>query len=235
MPASAIDGADDQPEPRGARARRRAARRAGSRRTSARGTWCIALVDARDLQEAADDREHRQRAHGDLHRRLALGDVVLRAGEADVGVLDLAGHRVGRLGRVVEVPVLELLRLRARVAGERAEDHPERVDGGHERADVAGDAEDRRASRRARTRAKDLVLGEEAGEGGMPDSARPPITMQRERERHRLAEAAHAVEVLDAAHRRDDRAGGHEQQRLEERVRHQVEHARRRRRPTRRP
>ena len=32
-----------------------------------------------------------------LHRPLALGDVVLGAGEADVGVLGLAGHRVRRL------------------------------------------------------------------------------------------------------------------------------------------
>ena len=53
----------------------------------------------------------RQRAHRELHRQRALGDVVLRAGEADVGVLDLAVGRVGRLLGVVQVAVLELARL----------------------------------------------------------------------------------------------------------------------------
>ena len=43
-------------------------------------------------------------AIADLHRPLALGDVVLGAGEADVGVLGLAGRRVGVLA-VVEVAV----------------------------------------------------------------------------------------------------------------------------------
>ena len=59
---------------------------------------------------------------------LALGDVVLGAGEADVGVLDLAvgGVRVD-LG-VVQVALFELDRLGHGVAPERAEDHPERVD-----------------------------------------------------------------------------------------------------------
>ena len=72
--------------------------------------------DLRDLQQAADDRQQRERAHRDLHRRLALGDVVLGPGEADVGVLDLAvgGVRVD-LG-VVQVAFLELERLRHRVA-----------------------------------------------------------------------------------------------------------------------
>ena len=125
-----------------ARPSARASRRARSPRTSARGSGA-ALSHARDLQEAADDREHGQRAHRDLHRHRALGDVVLGAGEADVGVLDLAGRRVGRLRRVVEVPVRELLGLRAHLAVEGAEDHPERVDRGQERAEVAGDAEER--------------------------------------------------------------------------------------------
>jgi hypothetical protein len=44
----------------------------------------------RDLQDAADHRQHRQRAHGGLHRPLPLGDVVLGTGEAHFGVLELA-------------------------------------------------------------------------------------------------------------------------------------------------
>ena len=46
-------------------------------------------------------------------------------------------------GRVVEVAVLELLGLRAQLAVEGAEDHPERVDRGQERAQVAEHGEDR--------------------------------------------------------------------------------------------
>ena len=93
---------------------------------------------------------HGEHAHRELHRERVLGDVVLGAGEADVGVLLLAGHRVARHVGVVQVAgLLELARLGHRVAEERAEDHPERVDGGQERGDVADDRERRRASRRA--------------------------------------------------------------------------------------
>ena len=44
------------------------------------------------------------------------------------------------------------------------------------------------------------------------------------RERHQLAEAAQLADVLLAGERVDDDPGGEEEQRLEERVRHQVEH-----------
>ena len=63
--------------------------------------------------------------------------------------------------------------------------------------------------------------------GGTPDSASPPITKQPNVNGIARAEAAHPVERLLARHRADDRARAHEQQRLEEGVRHQVEHARR--------
>jgi hypothetical protein len=61
---------------------------------------------------------------------------------------------------------------------------------------------------------EDLVLGEEAGE--RRDAARGQAADHEaaEGERHRAAEAGHAVEVLAAGHGADDRAGGHEQQRL---------------------
>ena len=163
MPDEPDDGADDQPDPlrRRARLERLVELGVGERR---REEVVQLRAHARDLQEAADDRQHRQGAHRDLHRRGLLGDVVLRAGEADLGVLDLAGRRVGRLRRVVEVPVGELLGLRALLAVEGAEDHPERVDRGHERAQVAGHAEDRVPAAALELQREDLVLGEEARE-----------------------------------------------------------------------
>ena len=59
--------------------------------------------------------------------------------------------------------------------------------------------------------------------GGMPDSARPPMRKQANVNGIALRKPLHPVERLVARHRADDRAGRHEQQRLEEGVRHQVE------------
>ncbi len=61
--------------------------------------------------------------------------------------------------------------------------------------------------------------------GGRPASASEPMRKQGVGERQRLAQAAHPVDVLDAAHRADHRAGRHEEHRLEEGVRHEVEDA----------
>ena len=77
----------------------------------------------------------------------------------------------------------------------------------------------------ARTQRDDLVLGEEARERRDARQREAADDHAAVGERHHLAEAGHLVEVLVAAHRGDDRAGGHEEQRLEEGVRHQVEHA----------
>ena len=109
---------------------------------------------------------------------------------------------------VVQVARFELARLRHRLAVEGAEDHPERVDA---RSGTRRRSRPRRApsaSRRARPVTSRISSLEKKPEnGGMPDSARPPIRKQRVGERQRLAEAAHPVERLLAGHRADDRAG----------------------------
>ncbi len=60
----------------------------------------------------------------------------------------------------------------------------------------------------------------------MPINASDPISDVIHGDRHVLAQATHVADVLIVVHADDHRAGREEQQRLEERVRHQVEHAR---------
>ena len=66
--------------------------------------------------------------------------------------------------------------------------------------------------------------------GGMPASASEPIDRGDVRDRHVFAQPAHPAQVLLVVERDDHRAGAEEQQRLEERMRHQVEDRRRVRR-----
>ena len=60
--------------------------------------------------------------------------------------------------------------------------------------------------------------------GGMPTSDECADQEDGVRLRHQLSEAAHLADVLLARERVDDDAGREEEQRLEEGVRHQVEH-----------
>ena len=97
----------------------------------------IDVVDARHLDQAGEQGEEGEHAHRHPHRRRLLGDVVLGAGEADVGVLLLAGRRVERVGVVDVAGVDQLLRLRAGLARQHPEDQAEGVDRGQQRAEVA--------------------------------------------------------------------------------------------------
>ncbi len=184
------------------------------------------VVDFGDLDQPGADRADSEQRHRDLHRDRALSDRVVGAREADVGVLDFAGRGVGRVRRVVQVAFFELARLGHGVPVERAEDHPERVDRGHEGADVAEHVERPVPAAELAGHEQDLVLGEESGERWDAGQRQAADHEAAERERQRLAEAAHLLQRLLAGHRADDRARAHEQQRLEEGVRHQVEHAR---------
>ncbi len=123
----------------------------------------------------------------------------------------------------MQVAALELERLGHRLAPEGAEDHPPRVDRGQERADVAGHVQRPLPAALLADDEQDLVLGEEAREGRDARQRQAADDEAAVGEGHRAAEAAHPVQRLLAAHRADHRARGHEEQRLEERVRHQVE------------
>ena len=59
----------------------------------------------------------------------------------------------------------------------------------------------------------------------MPLMASAAISMVPVRDRGEFAQPAHAHQILFAAHGVDDAAGAEEEQRLEKRVRHQVEDA----------
>ncbi len=137
----------------------------------------------------------------------------------------LAGF-VGHLG-VVHVACFELARLGDGLAVEGAEDHPEGVDGGEKRADVADGIQRPVPAAALAGHEQDVVLGEESGERRDPRQGEAADDEAAVGEGHRLLEAAHLLERLLAGHRPDQRAGGHEEQRLEEGVGHQVKEARR--------
>jgi hypothetical protein len=150
--------------------------------------------DRRYRDEPADDRQEREDHERQRHHRRRLVQVVARV-----------------LGD-------------AALAEERHEEEAPGVVRGEQRDDEADDAEHRHRVRARRERApEDLVLAEEARE--RPD-ARERQDADRhggERDRHLAPEAAHALHVLLAAEPVDDAAGAEEEERLEERVRHEVE------------
>ena len=72
-------------------------------------------------------------------------------------------------------------------------------------------------------RLDDRVLRVVAGEAGDADGGDGADEERPVSPRHVLAQSAHAPHVLLVMHGDDHRAGGEEEQRLEERVRHEVE------------
>ena len=164
------------------------ARRAWSRRTSARGTSGRTCRHARDLQGAGPIAATRQRAHRHAHRHPSPRRCGARPGKpTSVSSTSPVAGLVG-CGRVVEVAVLELLGLCARLAVEGAEDHPERVDGGHERAHEASTPSTECQPPRSNSIARISSFEKTPQNGITPDSARPPTIKQRVRQGHRLAE-----------------------------------------------
>ena len=99
------------------------------------------------------------------------------------------------------------------------------VEAGEQRAGEPGDEEDP-AERAAVASAEAMIASfdQKPESGGMPTSASVPIRNDDVRERHAPAQPAHPADVLLAGEVVDDDSGGEEEQRLEERVRDQVEH-----------
>ena len=156
----------------------------------------------RPLQPAGEGREHREHADRHEHRPRPLAEAALL------------------------VVVLE--DERARLAGEDEEPEPERVEAGEERAGDPAEPEDPAVPLAVRAeragRGDDRVLREEAAERRDADERERAREEAPLRERHELAEPAHLADVLLAGERVDREAGRHEEQRLEEGVRHEVEH-----------
>jgi hypothetical protein len=113
---------------------------------------------------------------------------------------------------------------RRRLAEEDDEEEAECIDAGQQRPGEAGDEEELPIAAARECRGEDRVLGEEAGERRNPDEGERTDQEGDVRLRQRAAEPAHLADVLLAGEVVDDDAGGQEEQRLEEGVRHQVEH-----------
>ncbi len=123
------------------------------------------------------------------------------------------------------VPVGDLLGLLVQLAVEHLEHGSERVGRREQCGEVAEAGDDRVPVTAFQQAGEDLVLGEEARERREAGEGERADEEAGVGERERLAQAAHAVDVLHAAHGADHRAGSHEEHRLEEGVRHEVEHA----------
>jgi hypothetical protein len=149
------------------------------------------------LQPAADEREHRQ--DGDRPRH---GEAALEPGHVEV-----------------------LAREGAHLAPEDDEEEAEGVEGSEEGADRADPPQDPTERPRVGGACQDRVLREEARErrhgreGERADYERAIGVGKAP------AQAAHAADVLLVGERVDDDAGGQEEERLEEGVRHEMEEA----------
>ena len=113
------------------------------------------------------------------------------------------------------------------LAAEGEEDHAERVEAGEERAGCS--EREQRVAEVARVErvGEDRILREEPRERRHADERERADEERDVRERHQPAQPAHLPQVLLPGQRVDEDPGGEEQQRLEERVREQVEHPRR--------
>ena len=109
----------------------------------------------------------------------------------------------------------------------RQEQHAEGVQRGHEHpAQHAPVGVGRAPAVRLADRLDDRVLGVEAGEERRADERQRADPAGHGRDRHVPGKPAHPAHVLLVVQGDDDRAGGEEQQRLEERVGHQVKDCR---------
>ena len=112
----------------------------------------------------------------------------------------------------------------ARRAVERHEDHSEGVERGHENADQYTPVGIRGAPTiRLVHGLYDEIFGVEARQEGSTDQRQRTDPTRDCRDGHHLSETAHLAHVLFVVHADDHRTGSQEQQRFEERMRHQVE------------
>ena len=133
---------------------------------------------------------------------------------------------------VIMAMVIVVVNLRILVvtllAMEDQEVHPERVKRGDEHACQHSEVREARTWQVAEVHGlNDAVLGVEAREQWRADQGQRAEQRGDPGNGHVLAHAAHPANVLVMVHAHDDRASPEEQQRLEERVGHEVEHGHR--------
>ena len=179
---------------------------------------CDELLGAARLDERLGDRIEEV---GD--RGPELGDLDPASDRGQHGENpDRPGHPDPRLGSLGPVEVLS--RPRGRLAAEDEEDHPERVEAGQERTSDSDGEQQLSVPAGVERGGEDRVLREEPGQRRDPGQRERTDEEGPVRPRQELPQAAHLSHVLLADEGVDDDSGGEEEQRLEERVRHQVEH-----------
>jgi len=114
--------------------------------------------------------------------------------------------------------------LKKRVSIKQVAEHAGHVEGGHPGHESPDGPQPGSTVRACPGVPEDLVLGEEPGQTGDAGDRVGAHQERPEGDRHVLTQVAHLPHVELAMQRVHHRAGGHEQQRLEERVRHEVEH-----------
>ncbi len=130
--------------------------------------------------------------------------------------------------RVVVVVVRIRVLVVALLAMEDQEVHAERIESGDEHAGQHREVREACGGQRAGVHGlDDAVLGIEAREQRHADQRQGAQQRGDPGDGHVLAHGAHPADVLVVVHAHDHRARPEEQQRLEERVRHQVEHGHR--------
>ncbi len=186
--------------------------RCGKRGLQPGAKLVVPAEDVRDADPASRHRANRQHDQRERHGRRCVMKVRIRDPCPCDGPCSVRAHDAARCGCLV--PSLTV---------EREEDQPEHVRRGQERRQRTDRPQQRVPFNEGLE--QDLVLAEESGQRGHAGNRNRADQERPVRDRQFLPEAAHVPDVLLAVQRVNHCAGTEEEQRLEERMRVEMEDA----------